>query len=118
MLKLALLVWGLASQTVPAVATTEESVCDDGSPAWDSQGQPNWSCTIEGCSPHEQVCWDYRLEHCFDETGRDLGTCTYQKDECSGRVACFNLWVHCGGAYVCHSDTVFGCTNGTCTDTE
>lgn len=116
MTSLVFLLWGVLSSS-PAVDSTadDRDLCDDDATAWDAEGWPNWACTIEGCTPHEQICWDHRLDDCYDEDGNDRGTCAYHETHCHTRLECFNLWVHCEGSYECHSDTAIGCTDGTCT---
>lgn len=112
MTSLVFILWGVLSSSSVADSTTD--LCDDDTTVWDADGWPNWACAIEGCTPHEPICWDHRLDHCFDEDGNDRGTCAYGETECHNRLECFNLWVHCEGSYECHSSTSVGCTDGTC----
>jgi len=94
----------------------ERVVCDDGSSPRRADGSPNWDCEIHGCSPHEPICWSDRLDFCFDESGDDLGICTYRpRKKCGSRWSCFDLWLYCDGVYQCHDDSWVGCTNGSCT---
>lgn len=115
MVNLAVVLWGALALASAPDSVVGDVLCDDNASAWDQYGMPNWACTIEGCSPHESSCWDYRLDHCYDDDGVDLGECAFQKSTCGNRLDCFNLWVYCEGSYECHSDTILGCTNGTCT---
>ncbi|MCA9707613.1 MAG: hypothetical protein KDK70_17305 [Myxococcales bacterium] len=101
------------------LTTEPPPLCDDGSSARNPDGTPNWSCSRQGCSAEEALCWDYRLDHCYGADGEDLGVCVIEVAECSGRLACFDMWLFCAGEYNCVEDGVIGCTKGTCsTDTS
>lgn len=100
----------------PAMAPVETLVwCDDGSAPWHADGQPNWACTLQGCTPQAAVCWEERLDHCYDDEGRDLGECAYEFQKCDSRYSCFNLWLYCDGVYHCNTNEVIGCSSGSCT---
>jgi hypothetical protein len=101
-----------------SVTYEDEMVCDDGSSAWASSGEPNWACTRKGCTPHEEACWEGRLDHCFGDDGSDLGACVYSRKDCDTRLSCFELWFYCAGVYTCHEDAGIGCTRGTCTEVK
>lgn len=104
------------SETSPPTTVSEYAgLCDDGSAVYDTEGRPNWSCSLQGCSSDEGICWDYRLDHCFDENGDDNASCMYEKSECTSRLQCFDLWLYCAGTYTCH-EGVIGCTHGSCTE--
>ncbi len=120
MLKLAfLLLEIIVPSPTPATTTTttvdDEQSCDDGSSAWDSTDRPNWACTVEGCAPHEESCWEERVEHCFDPEGTDLGVCSYEVEKCNTTFECFDMWFFCTGVYHCDQPEVIGCSSGTCT---
>lgn len=104
----------------PASSTDDDDalVCDDGSSPWDSNGRPNWACTRDGHSPHDDLCWNERLDHCYGDDGKDLGVCVFAQEECNSRLACFDLWLYCAGEYKCLESSVIGCTKGTCTTDE
>ena len=114
MIDLAFMLWGALVSTSMASEEPEEPTCDDGSAAWDD-GRPNFSCTLSGCAPHDRECWDFRLDYCYDETGKDMGICSFSVETCSSILACFDMWLYCEGAYECTSDTSVGCTSGSCT---
>lgn len=118
-LKLVLLVLdALVSSPVAPPADDDEMICDDGSPAWDSSGKPNWACMLDECSPHEDACWDDRLDHCYGYGGEDLGVCVLAREDCNSVLACFDLWLYCAGEYRCLESSAIGCTKGTCTTDE
>ncbi len=104
----------------PAASTVDDDapICDDGSSAWLSSDGPNWACTRDGCSPHEDACWSEQLAHCHDDGGKDLGVCVFARESCSSRLACFELWLYCAGEYECLESSTIGCTKGTCTTDE
>lgn len=96
----------------------EVMVCDDGSPAWRSDGEPNWSCVRKGCTPHASSCWADQLDHCYRDDGTDLGICVRKQKTCNNQWACFELWLYCDGTYECHESGNVGCKRGTCTTAE
>lgn len=108
----------LASPPAPTVDDDDEMVCDDGSSAWDSSGRPNWACTRDGCSPHDDGCWDEQLAHCYGDDGKDLGVCVFAREDCNSVLACFDLWLYCAGEYKCLESSTIGCTKGTCVTDE
>lgn len=115
----ALILLGVLSPPHPSpqvfdVTAEDGLLCDDGSPGWISKDRPNWECTVEGCSPHHSICWDDRLTHCTDDSGADLGICTYDTQDCDSVLSCFELWFTCKGVYRCHTKTLVGCTDGSC----
>lgn len=115
--KLVFLVFdALVSPSAPMISEYDEMLCDDGSLAWDEG--PNWECTRDGCTPHDDVCWSDRLAHCRDRNGKDLGTCVYERDDCDTRWDCFNMWLYCAGKYECTESGGIGCLHGTCTTDE
>lgn len=90
--------------------------CDDGSPLYTPEGRPNWDCWLAGCTPHDDICWSDRLDHCFDEAGNDRGVCVYSTSRCDGVFSCYKLWFSCVGEYKClESGPIVGCKKGTCT---
>lgn len=117
MLKLALLlIGGMVPTSTPSdLKAPDAPRCDDGSDAYDEEGLPNWSCSRQGCSPEEGLCWDYRLDHCFDENGDETGSCLIDVQECNSRWECFDMWFYCAGEYECIEDGVVGCKRGKCT---
>lgn len=117
--KLVLLMFdALLPSPASPIADDDEMICDDGSSPWDSSNSPNWACTREECTPHDDVCWDDRLDHCYDEQGKNLGVCVFARESCSSRLACFDLWLYCAGEYTCLESGTIGCTKGTCTTDE
>ena len=34
-------------------------------------GEPNWRCTVDGCSPYDELCW-YEPNECYDSNGFDI----------------------------------------------
>jgi hypothetical protein len=105
----------LVSPPASTSVDDDEMTCDDGSLAWDPNDGPNWACHREGCTPHDKVCWSDRLAYCTDELGKDLGVCVYERDECHGRLDCFDMWLYCAGTYECVESGVVGCVHGVCT---
>lgn len=107
-----------AAQTRPSGPTSLRAprLCDDGSAPWDPAGAPNWDCEIDACSPHELICWDERLDFCFDDSGNDAGICLWRAQQsCSSVWQCFKLWANCDGRYECQvTGSPFGCAEGTC----
>lgn len=99
----------------PMTTDQRQISCDDGSAPWDAAGQPNWACVRHGCTPHEAVCWEDRLDYCYDDAGRDRGICAYEHQKCDSKYTCFNLWLYCDGVYHCNTNEVVGCSSGTCT---
>lgn len=88
--------------------------CDDGSSPWDPAGRPRLRCSIDGCYYGEPICWDWRLDHCFDpETGDDLGNCTFNTELCKGVLSCFSLYLYCDGEFACTGGDP--CSEGSCT---
>lgn len=91
--------------------------CDDGSSPFQSDGSPNWDCEIHECSPHEDLCWSERLDHCYDDNGDDNGVCGGEEvTTCKSKWSCFKLWVGCNGPYQCNSGVWYGCDDGQCTE--
>jgi len=116
MVNLVLMMWGaLVSASLATTPISNEDQCDDGSSAWDENGNPNWSCTRDGCSPSADSCWAERTEHCVDDQGRDR--CSLAEEHCHSKLACFGMWLSCNGTYKCNNDDGVGCTDGTCEST-
>lgn len=101
----------------PSAAPIEDDVvlCDDGSPAWGPDGEPNWSCVRNGCKPQAESCWEDRLDQCHREDESDRGMCVRSESTCDSPWSCFVLWLDCDGTYECHESGDVGCTKGTCT---
>lgn len=90
-------------------------VCDDGGSPWSTDGSPNWDCTLDGCSPHDMVCGEERLDHCRDEAQPDVDHCAYSTIECHSKWSCFDLWVGCPGEYKClDEESWIGCDHAQC----
>lgn len=113
-----LLTVGLEFAFVGDLVAPDAELCDDGSAAWSDDDLPNWSCERHGCSADEGLCWDYRIDHCFTETGEDSGICLLDVEECTNRFQCFDLWLYCPGEYHCDDPGIVGCRHGTCTTDE
>jgi hypothetical protein len=118
-IKMVLFLIGIVSRAVsPLAADLDDGeaavLCDDGSFPWGSDLQPNWACTIRGCSPSDRICWPEKTDACYDEDGDTFGVCTIETKTCDSRLSCFDMWLHCVGTYECNSDEIVGCTEGTC----
>lgn len=92
----------------------ESRRCDDGEEPFTVTGEPNWVCEIDGCSPLEANCWEYRNRHCYDEFGEENGTCELERKTCQSKFSCFELWVGCAGYYKCTEAGTLGCNEGYC----
>lgn len=74
--------------------------CDDGSYLIYPDGSINWDCELDGCNPLEPVCWDERLDFCFDDAGNDTGDCVWRaRTECSTLWGCIKLYASCDGRF-------------------
>ena len=107
------------SLTMTLIATLwgdTERICDDGTAPYDEYGRPNLACKIEGCGSSEPICWSYRLNDCYDESGGDNGTCSFASETCAGILACHAMWLTCYGEYQCNKTSFWGCKQGTCTE--
>lgn len=96
-------------------ADERADLCDDGSPPQNRYGRINWSCTVNGCPPNADVCWEDRLDHCFDSSGKDLGVCNYLVSSCDSIASCLAMWFNCTGTWNCNKPTKLACKSGTCT---
>lgn len=94
--------------------------CDDGHAIFEPDGSPNWDCELQGCSPHEALCWSDRLDHCYDENGDENGMCGGKKvTPCNSRWECFKSWANCTGEHTCDDTSGWlGCPKGACTTNE
>lgn len=81
--------------------------CDDGSLLFDSNGNFNRLCQIEGCTMDSDVCWEYRTAHCFDEYGFDNGQCVVEGEACTTVISCAAMYGICPGTFVCADGGIF-----------
>lgn len=108
---------GLARSTATPVQESKTAPirCDDGSSPRDAAGKPNWDCYIEGCSSNDLICWEERLDHCFDESSTEA-QCVFTTSTCSSKIRCFDLWLGCSGKWECmDTESWIGCDSGKCT---
>jgi hypothetical protein len=96
----------------------EVQVCDDGSSPYDENGRPNVDCEIEGCTVIEPVCWSYRIDRCYDESGSENGVCTLSQADCHNALTCHGLYLACVGEWACEDPHWWGCGEGSCTEAE
>lgn len=96
LLQVALLVLSFSSIEIP----DDTKICDDGSSPWEENGQPNWRCTLDGCLPLSQVCWEERLDICYE----DGVFCDISDITCEGLWDCFVLAIECDGKMTCTSE--------------
>ncbi len=95
LIQVALLVLSMSS-----IEGTPEKTCDDGTSPWKDDGEPNWRCTLEGCSSSDNVCWPERLN--LDICDEDGVQCEVTDEDCEGWLACHILWWNCDGKYTCN----------------
>ncbi|MFO7563143.1 MAG: hypothetical protein R6X02_10910 [Enhygromyxa sp.] len=113
-LKLLLSFAALDEPTDPAGA--DELVCDDGSSAYDENGDPNADCEINECVVMESLCWSERLDFCYSESGDDNGSCHLRDKACGNGVSCWGLYIACVGEWSCRDPQWWGCGRGTCVE--
>ncbi|PRQ07570.1 hypothetical protein [Enhygromyxa salina] len=80
--------------------------CDDGSALINPRGDINKRCVLDGCSIASQSCWDYRLEHCYDN-GVLNGQCELASETCTNTPACLHLMAFCSGTFECANDDIW-----------
>ncbi len=89
--------------------------CDDGMPVTYADGSINLRCVIEGCSIAAGSCWGYRIEHCYDSTGRENDDCVLEDKACHNSFSCAWQFAVCKGAFECIEDGwAGGCKKGIC----
>jgi hypothetical protein len=98
-------------EPVEPIFSLENVMCDDRSYLIDSAGKLNARCVLEGCTLYDEYCWDYRLEHCYDD-GILNGECTTKSTDCTTPGGCLWLWAWCDGVWECAEG---GISSGWCT---
>ncbi|WP_157596326.1 hypothetical protein [Plesiocystis pacifica] len=74
--------------------------CDDGTPMVVGPYKLNEHCSIDGCLLGSQSCWNYKLEHCYDD-GEPNQMCELAESTCTTSWGCAWLLANCEGEWAC-----------------